>query len=58
MSRSILIVVLLMIMTINILREEPFQIGIKKKVENYEDKSKKDDRLHTHYTVIDDQIFH
>jgi len=58
MSRSILIVVLLMIMTINILREEPFQISIKKKVENYEDKSKKDDRLHTHYTVIDDQIFH
>ena len=52
MSKYLIIVGLLMIMMIvNTLAEEKLQIGIKKKAENCDVKSKKGDRLHMHYTV-------
>lgn len=52
MSKYLIIVgLLMMMMIVNTLAEEKLQIGIKKKAENCEVKSKKGDRLHMHYTV-------
>ena len=53
MSKSWIALVFLSIVIVNVLAEEKLQIGIKKKVDNCERKSKKGDRLHMHYTVID-----
>lgn len=52
MSKHLIIVALLLMIIVNALAEEKLQIGIKKKVEKCEQKSKKGDRLHMHYTVI------
>ena len=51
MSKSIVVLALLCMVIVSTLAEEKLQIGIKKKVENCEQKSKKGDRLHMHYTV-------
>lgn len=48
--------VLLSMIIVNALAEDKLQIGIKKKVENCDRKSKKGDRLHMHYTVIDEKL--
>lgn len=53
MSKYWIALVLLSMIIVNVLAEEKLQIGIKKKVDNCERKSKKGDRLHMHYTVID-----
>ena len=52
MSKYWIALVLLSMIIVNALAEEKLQIGIKKKVEDCERKSKKGDRLHMHYTVI------
>ena len=52
MSKQLIIVALLLMIIVNTLAEDKLQIGIKKKVENCEQKSRKGDRLHMHYTVI------
>ena len=51
MSKYLIAVVLLMMVIVNTVAEEKLQIGIKKKVDNCDQKSKKGDRLHMHYTV-------
>jgi FK506-binding protein 2 len=51
MSKYLIAIVVLMMVIVNTLAEEKLQIGIKKKVDNCEQKSKKGDRLHMHYTV-------
>ncbi len=56
MSKYLIIVALLLVIIVNTLAEDKLQIGIKKKVENCEKKSKKGDRLHMHYTVIFEQF--
>lgn len=56
MSKYWIALVLLSMIIVNALAEEKLQIGIKKKVENCEQKSKKGDRLHMHYTVIDQRL--
>lgn len=43
---------------VSTLAEERLQIGIKKKVENCDRKSKKGDRLHMHYTVLNTKKSH
>ncbi len=53
MSKYLIIVALLLVTIVNTLAEDKLQIGIKKKVDNCVQKSKKGDRLHMHYTVID-----
>ncbi|CAF1149976.1 unnamed protein product [Rotaria sp. Silwood1] len=50
MSKYLIILALLFMIIVNILAEDKLQIGIKKKVENCDRKSKKGDRLHMHYT--------
>jgi hypothetical protein len=52
MSKYLIVIALLMMIIVNILAEDKLQIGIKKKVDNCDRKSKKGDRLHMHYTVI------
>ncbi len=54
MSKYFIVIALLLMIIVNILAEDKLQIGIKKKAENCEKKSKKGDRLHMHYTVIND----
>jgi peptidylprolyl isomerase/FK506-binding protein 2 len=51
MSKYLIVVALLLMIIVNTLAEDKLQIGIKKKVDNCEKKSKKGDRLHMHYTV-------
>jgi hypothetical protein len=53
MWKSSVAVVFVLIVLVNVFAEEKLQIGIKKKVDNCETKSKKGDRLHMHYTVSD-----
>ncbi|CAF4347148.1 unnamed protein product [Adineta steineri] len=50
MSKYFVVVALLLMIIVNTLAEDKLQIGIKKKVDNCERKSKKGDRLHMHYT--------
>ena len=57
MSKYLIVVGLLMIVIVSCLAEERLQIGIKKKAEKCDVKSKKGDRLHMHYTVSYSQIF-
>lgn len=52
MSKYLIIVALLLMIIVNTLAEDKLQIGIKKKVDDCDKKSKKGDRLHMHYTVI------
>ena len=52
MSKSLIVIAVLLMIIVNTLAEDKLQIGIKKKVDNCERKSKKGDRLHMHYTVI------
>ncbi|CAF4198501.1 unnamed protein product [Rotaria sp. Silwood2] len=50
MSKYLIILPLLLMIIVNTLAEDKLQIGIKKKVDNCDRKSKKGDRLHMHYT--------
>ncbi len=52
MTKYLIIVALLLMIIVNTLAEDKLQIGIKKKADSCDRKSKKGDRLHMHYTVI------
>ncbi|CAM4867027.1 unnamed protein product [Rotaria socialis] len=50
MSKYLIFIALLLMIIVTTFAEDKLQIGIKKKVENCDKKSKKGDKLHMHYT--------
>ena len=58
MSQSFLLITLVLVVIVGTLAEDKLQIGVKKKVENCDRKSRKGDRLHMHYTVSYGKLSH